>query len=166
MKWVLLCICLGALLFCKPAGEGIRTCAGEGEKFKQTDDERKIFELTNAERKKKDLPALKLNPLLCKVARAHSANMARQGKVEHELDGKTPFDRIKAAGYEYMDAGENVAKGEEGAMPVKVMMRWMDSKGHRENILDRDFAEIGIGIAIAKDGQLYYTQVFGTPLKE
>src|SRR5713101_1572450 len=61
--------------------------------------EQAILDATNKEREKEKLPPLKPNKTLCEVARAHSANMAKQGKMEHELDGKTPADRVKAAGY-------------------------------------------------------------------
>src|SRR5471032_208422 len=67
--------------------------AGERKPFQQTAEELKIFELTNQERKKKDAPPLKLSPLLSKVARAHSTNMARQEKFDHTLDGKDINDR-------------------------------------------------------------------------
>src|SRR5947209_20598970 len=63
--------------------------------------EQAILELTNAARAKEDLPPLTANATLCKVARAHSANMARQEKMEHVLDGKDPVQRVKASGYRY-----------------------------------------------------------------
>jgi uncharacterized protein YkwD len=136
--------------------------AGEQKKFSLSEEEQKILDLTNAERKKKDLPPLKADPVLCEVARAHSANMAKQGAMKHDLDGKSPYDRIKAAGYRYAVAGENLAKGD--ANPDDVMEAWMDSKDHRENILEPRYTEIGLGLA--RDGQdIYYTQVFAKPKK-
>lgn len=125
--------------------------------------ELEIFDLTNKVRKEHNLPALQLNPALSKIARAHAENMARQGKMEHDLDGKTPFDRIKAAGYKYAVAGENIAVAEKGAKLGKIVTLWMDSKGHRENILSPDFTEIGIGIVRAKNGDSYVTQDFAKP---
>jgi uncharacterized protein YkwD len=121
---------------------------------------------TNAERTKEELPPLKFNPLLGKVARAHSENMARQMKMEHKLDDKTPFDRLDAAGYDFMRAAENIAFGDEDAKLDVIMKMWMESKGHRANIMNKDLTEIGIGIARGKDGFLYYTQVFGRPFKK
>src|SRR5262245_36141646 len=82
--------------------------AGDAPKFSPTAEEKKILTLTNAERKKQDLPALEINPLLSKIARAHSANMAKQEKMAHDLDGKTPYQRLTDAGYAYGRAGENV----------------------------------------------------------
>ena len=137
--------------------------AGQVEKFAPTEAEKKIVELTNAERKKKELPALKPAPLLFKVARGHSENMAKQGKMEHNLDGKKPTDRMRAAGYPLGKGAENIGSGDP-CVPLETLMEaWMESKGHRENILSTVYTEIGIGIAKDKDGQVYYTQVFGKP---
>src|SRR5438874_2719232 len=69
------------------------TQAGE-PKFQPTAQEKKLLDLTNAERKKEELPPLKFNPTLMKVARDHSKNMAKQSKMDHVLDGKNPRDRI------------------------------------------------------------------------
>src|SRR5712691_11080652 len=77
-------------------------------KFELSAVEQKILDATNKEREKENLPALKPNPILFEVARAHSANMAKQREMKHELDGKNPTDRIKAAGYEYSYIAENI----------------------------------------------------------
>lgn len=132
-------------------------------KFEMTKTEKRLLELTNLERKKEDLPPLSAAPLLFKSAREHSANMAKQGKMEHNLDGKTPFQRIKGAGYQYYMAGENIAFG---PLDLNLVMNgWMNSEGHRKNILHKAFTEIGLGIVRGSDGAYYYTQVFGTPRK-
>ena len=151
-----ICVCWGAFL-----SEGVTEEQKEKPSkpnLKLSAVEQKVLDLTNAERKKKDLPPLKADPVLCEVARAHSANMAKQGAMKHDLDGKSPYDRIKAAGYRYAVAGENLAKGD--ANPDDVMEAWMDSKDHREHILSPKFDEIGIGLAADKR-EVYYTQVFG-----
>ena len=111
-----------------------------------------------------DLPALKLNPALSKIARAHSENMARQGKMEHILDKKGLEDRLREGGYKYAKGGENIAAG-EGVSLAMIMQAWMDSKGHRANILMPEATEIGLGIARDKTGKVYYTQVFAKPRK-
>ena len=139
--------------------------AGEPLPFQQSAEELKIFELTNLERKKKDAPLLKLNPLLSKVARAHSANMARQGKFDHTLDGKDINDRVRESGYKSNLRGENIAFGEKGAAVANIVKSWMESKEHSENLLHVDFVEMGVGIARDKDGDIYYTQVFARPKK-
>lgn len=143
------------------------TPAGEKpKKFELTPNEAKLLELTNQERKKENLPPLVVNLLLSKVARAHSENMARQQKMEHKLDDKTPFDRMRAAGYKFMTGAENIAAGEDGASLEGIMKAWMESKDHKANILYSEFTEIGVGISRDKDGQLWITQLFGRPLKK
>jgi uncharacterized protein YkwD len=139
--------------------------AGEAPSFKMTDEEAKLLELTNQERKKKELAPLRPNPVLFKLARDHSANMAKQGKMDHVLDGKTPFDRMKDANYSFQRGGENIAAGDATIELAQVMQSWMESKNHRENILGPEFTEIGLGV-VRKDGQAYYTQVFAKPSKK
>ncbi|VTR90963.1 Putative uncharacterized protein OS=Arthrospira sp. PCC 8005 GN=ARTHRO_300014 PE=4 SV=1: CAP [Gemmata massiliana] len=79
------------------------------EDLKLTADEQAVVDLTNAERKKADLQPLKPNPQLMEAARGHAQNMAKQDKLEHVLDDKTPADRTKAAGYKSGTIGENIA---------------------------------------------------------
>jgi uncharacterized protein YkwD len=134
-------------------------------KFKLDAVEAKLLELTNAERKKEDLPPLKPNPKLFKAAREHAKNMAKQEKLAHDLDCKTPFDRIKEAGYTFGRAGENVAYGSDGFPLADIMKNWMESEGHRANILHTDYTEIGLGIGRSDNGDVYYTQVFAAPLR-
>ncbi len=129
--------------------------------FEISDDEQKLVDLTNEARKKENLAPVKPNKTLFAVARAHSANMARQKQMNHVLDGKNPGQRLKAAGYPYASYGENVAFS-QGWSLEDVMNGWMKSAGHRANILGKDYREIGIGVATGEDGQTYYTQVFGT----
>jgi uncharacterized protein YkwD len=131
--------------------------------FQNTKEEVTLTELTNAERKKDEKSGLVLNPALSKIARAHAENMARQGKMEHKLDDKNVFDRIKDARYEYRFAGENLAFGDKGIQLTAIMKLWMASESHRKNILFPEFTQIGIGIARAKNGDLYFTQVFAKP---
>jgi uncharacterized protein YkwD len=121
-----------------------------------------ILKLTNAERAKKELPALKVNALLVKAAEQHTKNMARQGRMDHELDGEGPAGRVRKAGYEFSRVGENIAWGMDAKEVVRV---WMKSEGHRANILSEHYSEIGIGVAKDGDGRPYYTQVFGTPAR-
>jgi uncharacterized protein YkwD len=150
----------------------VAVAAGQGDakKGKSKDpnlekDEKKLIDLTNQQRKKHDLPPLKISPLLTKVARAHSENMAKQEKLDHVLDGQNPFQRLKAANYLYKFAAENVAFRLNVELP-EIIENWMKSPLHRKNVLGKDYTEIGIGAAIARDGTIYYTQVFGTPKEE
>jgi uncharacterized protein YkwD len=91
--------------------------------------------------------------------------MAKQGKMEHVLDGKKPGERVKAAGYNYSSMGENLAET-DGDTPSEIFKRWMASPAHKEHILDAGFQEIGIGIARNDKGEIYYTQVFATLKKK
>jgi uncharacterized protein YkwD len=138
---------------------------GEPE-FKLTGDEQKLLELTNAERKKENLPPLAVNQLLCKVARAHSQNMAKQEKLQHDLDEKTPFDRLDDAKYEFRRAAENILQNAGDSSPADMLKLWMDSPTHRANILKEDLTEIGLGFAKNDKGELYVTQVLAAPLKK
>lgn len=130
------------------------------ERFEITKVEKEVLDLTNAERGKEGLPALKPHPLLFQAARDHSKNMAKQQKMEHELDGVKPHERTKKVGYKSPFIGENIAAG-EAFFPKEVVKTWMDSKPHRANILTKEFVYIGIGSARADNGEYYYTQVFG-----
>ena len=86
--------------------------------------------------------------------------------MEHTLDKKTPFDRLRESGYKYMRGGENIAMGDDDAPLPLIMKAWMESPGHRDNILHKDFMEIGVGIGRDKAGVLYYTQLFARPKKQ
>ncbi len=129
--------------------------------FKLTEAEQGVLDGTNAERKVAGLAPLKANPKLFEAARGHSANMAKQNKLDHKLDDKFAADRVKATGYRFAKCGENVAWN--SPTPAEVVKLWMNSPGHKENLLRKDFTEIGIGVATNSKGERYWTQVFGTP---
>jgi len=88
--------------------------------------------------------------------------MARQEKMEHVLDGKGPGKRARAAGYRFDWIAENIAAGEEWPLEG-VVSGWMESKGHRENILNPNYTEAGVGLAKTDKGEWYYTLLFGRP---
>jgi uncharacterized protein YkwD len=159
------CRIAGLSLALAAAQIGLTRQAGDPE-FKLTAGERKLIELTNAERKKEDLPPLAINLLLCKVARAHSQNMAKQEKLQHDLDDKTPFDRLDDAKYEFRRAAENILQHAVDSAPADMLKLWMDSETHRANILNDGFTEIGLGFAKNDKGELYVTQVLAAPLKK
>nr|WP_128382341.1 CAP domain-containing protein [Streptomyces cavernae] len=118
----------------------------------------RIVQLVNAERGKVGCSAVTLNATLTKAAQAHSVDMAAHNNMSHTgSDGSTPGDRITRAGYAWSTYGENVAYGY--STPEQVMAGWMASPGHRANILNCAFKEIGVGLAQPGD---YWTQDFGT----
>src|SRR5262245_24385394 len=127
-----------------------------------TKEEQALVELHNKERAKMKLPRLVVDARLVKAARGHAANMARQEKMEHVLDGKTPRQRAEAAGYVVARVTENLAAGEEWTTEA-VMEDWMKSKEHRPNILDPKVTEIGVGLAKSAKGECYYAQLFARP---
>jgi uncharacterized protein YkwD len=139
------------------------------KKVELSADLKKIFELLNEARKKEKLPALMLNTTLTKVAKSHTENMAKQEKMEHELDKKRAKDRVIDAGYEYRFVGENLANSpgeidDPAPKPESIHKGWMESKRHRDNILSPDFTEVGLAMVKSKKGTYYYTQVFAAPV--
>ncbi|WP_326649651.1 MULTISPECIES: CAP domain-containing protein [unclassified Streptomyces] len=118
----------------------------------------RVLQLVNSERGKVGCSALTMNAKLTKAALDHSKDMASHKNMSHTgSDGSSPGDRITSAGYSWSTYGENVAYGY--ATPESVMAGWMSSPGHKANILNCAFKEIGIGLAQPGD---YWTQDFGT----
>lgn len=122
-----------------------------------------LLELTNAERKKAGVAELSMNLQLQKAAGEHTRNMARKGMLAHELDGKGPSERIRDQGYAFQALAENCAEGQK--TPADVIRSWMNSMGHKENMLNGTYTEIGLGIAVSDSGVKYWTQVFAKPQK-
>jgi uncharacterized protein YkwD len=108
------------------------------------------------------VPALAINDLLVRSARAHSQDMAANGYFSHTgLDGSQPWDRMSAAGYAWSAAGENIAAGQPTAQ--QVMNAWLSSSGHCANIMSSSVTEIGVGHAYSASAPYghYWTQNFG-----
>ncbi len=126
--------------------------------------ESQLLQLVNAERQKVGAPALRVNAKLAQAAKRQAGDMARNDFLSHTgSDNSTIRSRIEATRYSWGRIGENVAAGQ--ATPSAVMQSWMNSPGHRANILNRDFTEIGIGYATNRSSQYthYWTQVFARP---
>jgi uncharacterized protein YkwD len=110
------------------------------------------------------VPALARSAVLDGVAVAHARDMAARGGMSHAgADGSTPGERATRAGYRWRVVGENVARGQPTA--ERVVTGWMDSPHHCENIMDPDFTEMGIGVAMGAGGTAgpYWSQMFGRP---
>ncbi|MCA1030251.1 CAP domain-containing protein [Bacillus timonensis] len=106
--------------------------------------EAKVVELTNVERRKQGLPDLQADTPLSNVAREKSNDMQAKGYFSHTSPTYgSPFDMMRDFGISYNTAGENIAKGQQSA--EQVVQSWMNSEGHRKNILSRDFTHIGVG---------------------
>lgn len=121
-----------------------------------TDFESEVVRLVNVERAKNGLSALTENWELSRVARYKSKDMHDRGYFSHTSPTYgSPFDMMKNFGISYRTAGENIAKGY--ATPQAVVNGWMNSEGHRANILNASFTQIGVGYYA--DGN-YWTQMF------
>jgi uncharacterized protein YkwD len=122
-----------------------------------------VRKCANKERAKRGLPHLTENPVLDKAARFHAKNMARQNFFDHtDPQGRGPAERIDIFGSweAFNGIGENIAAGEDG--PAQACRDWMESPGHRENILDPKFHAVGGGFAMGDtDYRFYYVQEFG-----
>lgn len=128
-----------------------------------TSEERKVFELVNAERRARGESTLVWDAELSRMARWHSENMAHQNFFNHKgPDGQGLRERSRASGIIGFKAlAENLAynKGFADAASCAVV-GWMRSEGHRDNILNAEFTRSGIGVARSADGRIYITQVF------
>ncbi|GIH29524.1 hypothetical protein Aph01nite_78340 [Acrocarpospora phusangensis] len=122
--------------------------------------ENEVVRLTNVEREKAGCKPLVHEARLHTAARNHSADMSAKNYFSHDSqDGRSFVDRIKATGYSFSSIGENIAKGQSSA--AEVVRGWMNSQGHRENILNCSYTQIGVGYVAA--GGPYWTQDFGRP---
>jgi uncharacterized protein YkwD len=132
--------------------------------------ERKVIASTNAFRRQHALAALEPNARLILIAQSHARNMARQDKFGdtddngHILDGRNMEYRIRAGGYWFARAAENVGYQLNRGEPAAAMMDgWKASPGHRRNMLLADVTEIGVGAEKGRSGRWYFVQLFGRP---
>jgi uncharacterized protein YkwD len=123
--------------------------------------EQAVFNQVNYERVLRRLDALVMDERLREVARAHSQDMVLRDFFSHvNPDGDDPFDRIRSGGVSYNIAGENIAWNNYPDPAEVAVEGWMDSPGHRENILRSEFTCTGVGVASDGEGGYYFTQVF------
>jgi uncharacterized protein YkwD len=132
-----------------------RLVGGDGQRKRLED---QVAGLVNNARARAGVPRLTTDERLRQSARGHCADMAARHYFAHESpEGGTPFDRMLSAGYPH-GAAENIARGQR--MPHEVMHVWMNSWGHRRNILHPDFVTIGVGVHLGEGGP-WWTQHFG-----
>ena len=160
------------LLAASPATEAagggdVKRCGG-GTIFLNAD-EKQTFVLHNRERRERNTRALCAHPDLQRAARAHSKDMIRRDYFSHNTKGRgeSACERIKRYGYPYSLCGENIAFGSGSyGEPGSIMDRWMKSDGHRRNILNGRFREVGIGAHTGTykgtQNVTMYTADFGT----
>ncbi|SLL17755.1 uncharacterized protein with SCP/PR1 domains [Mycobacteroides abscessus subsp. abscessus] len=115
-----------------------------------------VIDLTNAERKKQGLPALQAYPELNNVADMKAKDMNDKGYFSHTSPTYgSPFDMMRDFGITYQSAGENIAQGQR--TPEEVVEAWMNSEGHRANILNDKYTHIGVGF---DEGGYEWVQMF------
>ena len=144
----------------KPEADTAPETSVKPETEQNTSFQSEVLRLVNEERAKSGLKALVLDSALSSVAQKHSEDMAKNNYFSHtNLSGLSPFDRIKNAGITYRTAAENIAAGQK--TPAQVVKSWMNSDGHRKNILNGNFTKMGLGYATSNSGYgIYWTQVF------
>ncbi|WP_261575020.1 CAP domain-containing protein [Frankia gtarii] len=122
-----------------------------------------VVTLTNVERGREGLAPLAVDARLAAAAEGHCRDMAARGFFAHTSpDGRTVSDRVTDLGYRYARVAENIAAGQTTA--EEVVAGWMQSPGHRANILIPQLRQIGIGHATGGEYGSYWTQVFGVQL--
>lgn len=128
----------------------------------------RIVERTNEFRKENDLKPVAVDAKLKKTAQQFAEFMAKTSKYGHRADGRAPAERAKAAGYDYCIVRENIAY-RSGPRPNVVELTdvfvegWIDSPGHRENMLAEFVLETGVAVAADGEGKIYAVQLFGRP---
>jgi uncharacterized protein YkwD len=123
-----------------------------------------VIRFTNDARVRNGLAMLATSAKLNESARIQAEQMARAQKLDHTIAGSahpTLESRLQAATYIYSSAAENIAWNQTS--PQVAVNSWMNSSGHRANILDHGFKEIGAAIARSAKGEMYWVEVFATP---
>jgi len=124
--------------------------------------EQEVIRLVNVERANRGLKPLAHNWELSRVARFKSMDMRDRAYFSHQSPTYgSPFDMIRNFGLSYTAAGENIAAGQQTA--AAVVQAWMNSQGHRENILNASYTQIGVGYAGGGSMGHYWTQMFIRP---
>ena len=123
--------------------------------------QQQVVDIANQRRAERGLPALRVHSALSLAAQNHSVDQARMNRMSHTgSDGSDPGTRIARTGYRAWGWGENVGAGQPSASHV--MSAWMNSPGHRDNILNGSFKEIGVGLAYSAGGTPYWTMVLAS----
>lgn len=120
--------------------------------------EQEAGNLLNSDRARYNLPALTIDPTLCRLARLKSEDMLTNGYFSHTSPTYGNVrDMLTTFGYSYTAAGENIARH---ATVEKCEAAFLSSAGHRRNIMSKAYTKVGIGIAVTSQGYVYLTQIF------
>ncbi len=132
----------------------------EGAPLQSFEDE--VIRLINLERTNRGIPALSKNWQLARVARYKSQDMIDKNYFSHTSPTYgSPFTMMQSFGLKFSAAAENIAYGQK--TPQEVVNAWMNSSGHRANILSTSYTQTGVGAAKKANGTLYWTQMFMNP---
>jgi uncharacterized protein YkwD len=137
--------------------------AAGGAVAAQSGSEAEVFNLVNRERSRARLTGLAWDDRLARLARDYSRQMARDGFFDHyDPEGRTVIDRAESARIRnWSSIGENLFVCDEHEYFARTAIRgWMKSRTHRTNLLDGGWTATGVGIATARDGSIFITQVF------
>lgn len=150
-SWPLsLVVCVVALGGVCPPDAEAQTTSSVAEQY--------LFSAANAERLQRGLPILHWNAALYRAAEGHAQEMAARASISHQYPGEAELaDRGRRAGARFSEIAENVA---EAPTAVRIHDAWMNSPGHRANLLDPQVDSVGISV-LRRDGQLYAVQDFG-----
>ncbi|MEQ4302381.1 CAP domain-containing protein [Plantactinospora sp. B6F1] len=142
-----------------PAARRTRAGSGSAAGTAGSSQQTQVLAIVNRERAANGCAAVVVNSDLAEAAQLHSQDQGEHTNMSHTgSDGSDFVERARRAGYD-RPIGENVAMGYENA--AAVMDGWMNSSGHRANILNCDARAMGVGVATGSDGRLYWTQMFG-----
>ncbi|MGM0502147.1 MAG: CAP domain-containing protein, partial [Bacillota bacterium] len=123
---------------------------------------KRVISLVNQERKKRGLKLYQHNPKVANVAQKKAEDMRNNNYFSHQSPTYgSPFEMLKQFNIKYSAAGENIAKGQKTAQ--EVMNSWMNSAGHRKNILSQKYTQIGVGLAKNSQGTTHWVQLFIKP---
>lgn len=148
----------------KPNTTPTKSTQNSGQTSTISNEANEVIKLVNIERSKNGLAPIKVNAELSKVATTKAQDMIDKNYFNHTSPTYgTPFDMMKKFNINYTAAGENIAYGQK--TPTIVMNGWMNSSGHRANILNSNFTEIGVGVVKDKNGTPYWVQMFINPAK-
>jgi len=131
-----------------------------------------IISRTNAARQAESRRELTVDYRLNAAAQGLAETMARTGMLSHSADGRTVDQRVEAQQYRWMYVAENIAvRSGDGPLSndelaAKILQQWIESPGHRQNLLDERPQSIGVATATTADGAIYAVQVFAAPLPE
>jgi uncharacterized protein YkwD len=123
--------------------------------------EQELIDLINTQRRDHGRPPLHVDARLMQAAAVHSIDMAGGGNFSHaDADGNGPDQRVTSEGYRWRYVAENIGCGQE--TPLRIIHSWMQSSGHRQNLLAPEARDLGVAAATRRDGQcrIFWTALF------